>query len=224
MQFRSNGTKQTVEMDGGELLALLKFKGKSEATSKIQFRVADSEIIAFARNGVGAELFIRGNASVATEYECYLESDVFSSIKTSEEDTVSISCGPKPKLSLTHKAESEPRVEFAIHNYFSAQTSIENAWVVPTRPVSDLDAPWSIDLDWGLYGLLQKVVGYSGSNRVRQYTARESGSPLYVEFGLERSDGLPKWFATFAPYVEDDCIGDEGGKPVDVSTKDEAKA
>lgn len=222
MQYRSNGKTQTIEMDGGEVLALLKFKGKSEATSKIQFRVSDSEIIAFARNGIGAELFIRGNAPVATDYECYLESDVFSSIKTSEEDTVLIVCGTRPKLSLTHKAESEPRVEFAIHNYFSAQTSIENAWTVPLRPSVDLDAPWSIDLDWGIYGLLQKVVSYSGSNRVRQYTARESGAPLYVEFGLERNDGLPKWFATFSTHVEDDGVADEGGKPVAVLTKEEA--
>lgn len=212
MLFKANGNKQTLDLDGCEVLGLLKFVGKTDATSKLSFRVADGFVIAYARNGVGAELFIRGNAPPSADYECTIDASVMRQIKIEGSDTISIVCGGKAKLSLKHTKETEAAVEFAIHNHFSSQIKIEGSWKIPTRPSGELFIPYSIELDWGLYGMLAGVVKYSGSNRVRQYTSHEANEPLYVEFGTERADGQAKWFATFNPYFDDDgeAPDDEG--------------
>jgi hypothetical protein len=217
--FEQTGTRQILKLDGCEALGLLKFKGKSEATSKICFRVADGTVTAYARNGVGAELFIRGNALSSEGYECAIDASALERLKFVASDTLTITCGSKAKLALTHINESAPDAELAIHKHFSSQLKIsETAWVIPERPEYGAgDCPFSLDLDWSLYGMIGKVINYAGSLRVRQYTPREDGGPLYVEFGQERSYGDARWFSTFKPWVEDDEVLSDEGRQVELA-------
>lgn len=220
MLFRTTGNKQTLQLDGCEVLGLLQFKGKSEATSKIGFLVADGEVIARSRNGIGAELFIRGNAPAIAEYECTVDAAAFAQIKIDRADTITLSLGAKPRLELKHAKEDETSIEFPIHRHLSTQIAIGETVQVPGRPVLDEqdEAPVSIDLDWGITGAIGKVIGYAGSNRVRHFTIRDWGAPFYVELGQLRDDGKARWFATFKPYVdEDEALQDQGRQVVAAS-------
>ena len=71
----------SLNLDGRELKALLHFRGKTNDSRKIVFRVEGSDVIATARNGVGAALYIRGTSLVGEDHTWELDATPLTQIK-----------------------------------------------------------------------------------------------------------------------------------------------